>query len=101
MNHLEKKSMKSQIGGTFRLKGRREMNSKYHAKLKLDHDGLYLSVTHNGYQWNNINIKEPKIEIPKLIKALSSYEKEPHCTCKWGNDCPVPDNECPILNGGL
>jgi len=51
------------------------MNKKYKVKIKTERNGkdIYLSVTHNGYQWASIAIKEPKIEIPLIISALDHY----------------------------
>lgn len=48
------------------------MNKEYKIKIERDRD-IYLSVTHNGYQWSSINIKEPEIEIPKIIEILKNY----------------------------
>ena len=31
----------------------------------------YLSVTHNGYQWNSIALHNPEEEIPRIIEALT------------------------------
>jgi len=40
------------------------MNKKYKVKVKTEKGkDIYLSVTHNGYQWASIAIKEPEIEI--------------------------------------
>ena len=47
------------------------MNNEYAVKISMDFGNLYLSVTHNGYQWSSISIKEPEHEIPKIIEALS------------------------------
>lgn len=49
-----------------------EMNETYKAECKKDHCDWYLSVTHNGYQWTSINIKDPDYEIPLIIKALNT-----------------------------
>ena len=46
------------------------MNNEYAVKISIDFGQLYLSVTHNGYQWSSISIKEPEHEIPKIIEAL-------------------------------
>ena len=42
----------------------------FDVKIKEDHGTLFLSNTHNGYQWNSIAIKNPEYEIPLIIKAL-------------------------------
>ena len=47
------------------------VNKDYAVKITIDHRELYLSVTHNGYHWSSIAIKEPEHEIPKIIEALS------------------------------
>jgi len=52
------------------------MNEKYQAKCTRDHDYLYLSVTHNGYQWSSINIRDSKREIPLIIAALEKGLKQ-------------------------
>ena len=48
------------------------MNKNYEAKCKMDHGELFLSITHNGYQWISISIKDPGHEIPLIIDALVS-----------------------------
>jgi len=45
----------------------------FEVECKYDHEDLYLSITHNGYQWTSIPIKEPYREIPLIIKALAGY----------------------------
>lgn len=50
------------------------MNEKYKVEVKLERKkDLYLSVTHNGYQWHSISIKEPEVEIPLIVFALMKY----------------------------
>ena len=51
------------------------MTKTYQAKCKKDHNSWYLSVTHNGYQWVSINIKDPKREIPLIIAELEGVLK--------------------------
>ena len=50
------------------------MEKKFQVECKKDHDELYLSVTHNGYQWSSIRIDDPKYEIPLIIKALKEVK---------------------------
>jgi len=66
------------------------MNKKYKVEVKTERNGkdIYLSVTHNGYQWASIAIKEPEIEIPLIISALRHYltsimhsDGEGRCNC--------------------
>ena len=33
----------------------------------------YLTVTHNGHQWETIDIINPRHEIPLIIEALADY----------------------------
>lgn len=49
------------------------MGNTYEAKVIEDHGRVYLSVTHNGYQWGSISIKNPEEEIPQIIEALRRY----------------------------
>ena len=44
---------------------------KFDVRVSKDHDGDYLSVTHNGYQWNSIALHNPEKEIPRIIEALT------------------------------
>ena len=53
------------------------MNKDYKVECKEDHGDVYLSVTHNGYQWTSIPIKEPHIEIPLMIEVLRGYLDNP------------------------
>jgi len=46
------------------------MNKEYKVKLRIERRECYLSVTHNGYQWSSIPIKDPDREIPLMIEAL-------------------------------
>lgn len=56
------------------------MNKAYSVKCERDKGGLYLSVTHNGYQWASVGIKDPEREIPliinKLVKCLVEKTKK-------------------------
>ena len=52
------------------------MDNKYEVKCKIDHGELYLSITHNGYQWTSIAIRNPKAEIPKIIYELKKALEE-------------------------
>jgi len=45
----------------------------FKAECKYSHKDLYLSITHNGYQWTSIAIKNPEHEIPLIIKALEYH----------------------------
>ena len=54
------------------------MNKQYQVKCKEDLGGTYLSVTHNGYQWTSIHIREPDDEIPKIIEVLKKYLTRQH-----------------------
>ena len=50
------------------------MNTEYKVKIKIEREkDIYLSVTHNGYQWASINIKNDKYEIPLIISALQRH----------------------------
>ena len=51
--------------------------SKFDVRVYREHaqDKDYLSVTHNGYQWNSIVIYNPKKEIPRIIEALEDSLK--------------------------
>jgi len=49
------------------------MNKNYDVKCKVDHGELYLSITHNGYQWASISIKDREREIPLIISELNKY----------------------------
>ena len=42
----------------------------FKVECKYDHNDLYLSTTHNGYQWTSIAIKNIEHEIPLIIEAL-------------------------------
>lgn len=46
------------------------MNKDYKVECKKDHRNWYLSMTHDGYQWTSINIKDPDYEVPLIIEAL-------------------------------
>jgi len=48
------------------------MENKYNARII---DG-FLSITHNGWQWHAIEIRDPALEIPKLIQVLEKYLEE-------------------------
>ncbi len=61
------------------------MNKNYKAECKKDHHGWYLSVTHNGYQWASINIKDPDHEVPLLLKALNNLTSH---SSKAAGACP-------------
>ena len=50
--------------------------SNFDVKITEDHGGLYLSITHNGYQWTSIALRKPKMEIPRIIAVLQDYLKE-------------------------
>ena len=50
--------------------------SKFKVEVKEEHHSVYLSVTHNGYQWTSIEIKNPRHEIPLIFEALWNYRKE-------------------------
>jgi len=52
------------------------MDDKYEVECKVDHGDLYLSVTHNGYQWTLMLINNPEHEIPLMIKVLENKLKE-------------------------
>ena len=45
----------------------------FKVECKYDHKDLYLSITHNEYQWTSIPIKNPEREIPLIIDALQSH----------------------------
>ena len=45
----------------------------FEVKCKIEHNNLYLSVTHNGYQWTSIDIKNPEVEIPQVIDVLQHH----------------------------
>ena len=45
----------------------------FKVECKYDHKDLYLSITHNGYQWTSIPIKDPEHEIPLIIDALQRH----------------------------
>uniref|UniRef100_A0A6M3LG82 Uncharacterized protein n=1 Tax=viral metagenome TaxID=1070528 RepID=A0A6M3LG82_9ZZZZ len=62
------------------------MNKKYGVKCKLDHGELYLSITHNGYQWTSISIKQPEVEIPLIISELQR-----HLTKRLSGTVEAPD----------
>ena len=49
------------------------MNKNYDVKCKVDHGELYLSITHNGYQWESVSIKDGEREIPLIISELNKY----------------------------
>lgn len=50
------------------------MDKKYKVKVNVDREkDIYLSVTHNGYQWNSINIYDANREIPLIIAALQRH----------------------------
>ena len=52
------------------------MESEYEVKCIVDHGKLYLSITHNGYQWTSVAIKDPKSEIPLIIYELKRALEE-------------------------
>ena len=45
----------------------------FKVECKYDHKDLYLSTTHNGYQWTSIAIKNIEHEIPLIIEALQRH----------------------------
>ena len=45
----------------------------FEVECKYDHEDLYLSITHNGYQWTSIAIKNSEHEIPLIIEALQRH----------------------------
>jgi len=49
------------------------MNKDYDVKCKIDHGELYLSITHNGYQWTSVAIKDREREIPLIISELQRH----------------------------
>ena len=51
--------------------------SKFDVRVYREHaqDKDYLSVTHNGYQWNSIAIYNPEKEIPRIIEVLEDCLK--------------------------
>ena len=61
----------------------------FKVECKYDHKYLYLSVTHNEYQWTSIAIKNPKHEIPLIIKALENHLSE--ASTRPDNSCTCPD----------
>lgn len=53
------------------------MNDKYKAEVYEENEkNVYLSITHNGYQWTSIFIKNPKFEIPLIIDVLRKALRE-------------------------
>lgn len=49
------------------------MNKKYKVEVNIERKkDVYLSVTHNGYQWSSIHISDP-CEIPLIIDALHRH----------------------------
>jgi len=50
--------------------------STFKVETKEDHGSYYLSVTHNGYQWNSIRLNNLQEEIPLIIIALAKMLKE-------------------------
>ena len=53
------------------------MNKEYEVKCKKDYGELYLSVTHNGYQWSSLAIKNIAYEIPLIIAELQRHLSSP------------------------
>ena len=50
------------------------MNKKYKVEVNIERKkDVYLSVTHNGYQWASTKINDPVAEIPLIIDALHRY----------------------------
>ncbi len=48
-------------------------NKEYKVKIYTEHEKyVYLSVTHNGYQWASIEIEDQE-EIPLIISALERH----------------------------
>jgi len=58
--------------------------TSFQAKTYMDFGKLYLSVTHNGYQWSSLYLSDPKVEIPQIIKVLEKALKE---TLNNGRKC--------------
>uniref|UniRef100_A0A6M3JVR9 Uncharacterized protein n=1 Tax=viral metagenome TaxID=1070528 RepID=A0A6M3JVR9_9ZZZZ len=65
------------------------MNKDYDVKCKIDHGELYLSITHNGYQWTSVAIKDRKREIPLIISELRR-----HLTSHSGGRAPADHDRC-------
>ena len=48
-------------------------NENKKARLEKDIDDLYLSVTHNGYQWSSVKVDKETLGMIKVI--ISEYER--------------------------
>lgn len=44
---------------------RRKKN--FQAKIDKDRDGIYLKITHNGYQWSSISLDHREMEIVREV----------------------------------
>ena len=49
------------------------MNEDYTVQVEVDKHSVFLSVSHNGYNFSSIRIKDPLVEIPQIVMALASY----------------------------
>jgi len=70
------------------------MNKDYTVQVEFDEYMIYLSVSHNGCQFQSIRIKDPLVEIPQIVMALASYYYNhvmPHGSTgeKMNNDNPL------------
>lgn len=48
------------------------MNKNFDVEIKKDKYGIYLSVTHNGYQWTTITFKNDD-ELENVNKVINDY----------------------------
>ena len=52
------------------------MNEDYTVRIEVDKHRVFLSFSHNGYQFQSIRIKDPLVEIPQIIRVLSDYLRD-------------------------
>lgn len=48
------------------------MNENFDVAIKKDKYGIYLSITHNGWQWTTIPLKTDE-ELKYVHKAINDY----------------------------
>ena len=55
------------------------MNKKYKVEVNIERKkDVYLSVTHDAYNWASISINDPVAEIPLIVSALQRYISKLH-----------------------
>ena len=63
------------------------MKKDFKVELKNEYGKLSLSMTHNGWQWTSILLRDPEYEIPLIISELRNHLSSGRATCSARQEC--------------